>query len=201
MRNHTACRWLLTAVALIFSAGAAAQVRISEIHYDNVGVDTGEAIEIEGPAGTDLTAYTLVLYNGSNGAVVQRRDPDRHAAGDLRFARRVGRQLSAGRHSERFARRHRAGRHVRHGGRIHLLRRRRHSQPPVLRSATFPPTSSRRKAAPRRLALRCSGMPPAHGRLALRVSVPAIRRCRPRWSRASRSHRRVLRLPSVEPSR
>jgi len=69
MRTHTASRWLLTAVALMFSTGAAAQLRINEIHYDNVGVDTGEAIEIEGPAGTDITAYSLVLYNGSNGAV------------------------------------------------------------------------------------------------------------------------------------
>jgi DNA/RNA endonuclease G (NUC1) len=69
MRTQTVSRWLFTAVALIFSAGAAAQVRINEIHYDNVGVDTGEAIEIEGPAGTDVTAYSLVLYNGANGAV------------------------------------------------------------------------------------------------------------------------------------
>src|SRR6186713_3017647 len=69
MRTHTASRWLLTAVALMFSTGAAAQLRINEIHYENVGVDTGEAIEIEGPAGTDITAYSLVLYNGSNGAV------------------------------------------------------------------------------------------------------------------------------------
>ena len=38
------CRWLLTTVALIFSAAlATAQVRISEIHYDNTGADTGEA--------------------------------------------------------------------------------------------------------------------------------------------------------------
>jgi DNA/RNA endonuclease G (NUC1) len=66
MRNHTVCRWLLTAVALIFSAGATAQVHISEVHYDNVGTDTGEAIEIAGPAGTDLTAYSLILYNGAN---------------------------------------------------------------------------------------------------------------------------------------
>ena len=44
-------------------------VRINEIHYDNVGTDTGEAIEVEGPAGTDLTGYSLVLYNGSNGAM------------------------------------------------------------------------------------------------------------------------------------
>ena len=42
--------------------------RLSEIHYDNGGADTGEAIEIEGPAGTDLTGWSVVLYNGSNGA-------------------------------------------------------------------------------------------------------------------------------------
>jgi uncharacterized protein YjdB len=42
--------------------------RINEIHYDNLGTDTCEAIEIEGPAGADLTAYTLVLYNGNGGA-------------------------------------------------------------------------------------------------------------------------------------
>lgn len=40
-------------------------VRISEIHYDNAGTDAGEAIEVSGPAGTDLTGWTLVLYNGS----------------------------------------------------------------------------------------------------------------------------------------
>ncbi|MDP1861854.1 MAG: DNA/RNA non-specific endonuclease [Gemmatimonadaceae bacterium] len=43
-------------------------VRISEIHYDNTGTDAGEAIEISGPAGTDVTGWTLVLYNGSTGA-------------------------------------------------------------------------------------------------------------------------------------
>ena len=68
MRNHTVCRWLLTAVALIFSAGAAAQVRISEIHYDNAGTDAGEAIEVSAPAGTDLTGWQIVLYNGTGGA-------------------------------------------------------------------------------------------------------------------------------------
>ena len=44
-------------------------VFINEIHYDNTGTDTGEAIEIAGPAGTDLSGWSLVLYNGSNGAV------------------------------------------------------------------------------------------------------------------------------------
>src|SRR5262249_27456867 len=31
------------------------------------GADTGEFIEIAGPAGLDLTGYSLVLYNGANG--------------------------------------------------------------------------------------------------------------------------------------
>ncbi|MEA3038569.1 MAG: uncharacterized protein QOE79_1082, partial [Sphingomonadales bacterium] len=39
---------------------------INEFHYDNSGTDSGEAIEIAGPAGTDLTGWTIVLYNGSN---------------------------------------------------------------------------------------------------------------------------------------
>ncbi len=45
----------------------APDVRTSEIHYDNVGGDVGEAIEIEGPAGTDVTGWSVVLYNGSGG--------------------------------------------------------------------------------------------------------------------------------------
>ncbi len=52
---------------LCFSGFVHAQsVFINEIHYDNDGADTGEAIEIAGPAGTNLSAWSLVLYNGSN---------------------------------------------------------------------------------------------------------------------------------------
>jgi len=40
---------------------------INEIHYDNDGADAGERIEVAGPAGTDLTGWSLVRYNGSNG--------------------------------------------------------------------------------------------------------------------------------------
>ena len=47
----------------------AAPVFINEIHYDNAGTDAGEAIEIAGPAGTDLTGWSIVLYNGNGGAV------------------------------------------------------------------------------------------------------------------------------------
>ena len=41
---------------------------INEIHYDNAGGDTGEFVEIAGAAGTDLTGWKIVLYNGANGA-------------------------------------------------------------------------------------------------------------------------------------
>ncbi|GAA4010721.1 Ig-like domain-containing protein [Sphingomonas humi] len=43
-------------------------VFINEINYDPAGTDTGEFIEIAGLAGTDLTGWTLVLYNGNGGA-------------------------------------------------------------------------------------------------------------------------------------
>ena len=49
------------------SANPTTTVFINEFHYDNTGTDTGEAIEVAGPAGTDLTGWDLVLYNGSNG--------------------------------------------------------------------------------------------------------------------------------------
>ena len=44
-------------------------VFINEIHYDNIGADTGEAIEIAGLAGNDLSGWSLVLYNGFDGSV------------------------------------------------------------------------------------------------------------------------------------
>ncbi len=50
-------------------APSSTSVFINEIHYDNTGTDAGEAIEIAGPAGTDLTGWSIVLYNGSGGAV------------------------------------------------------------------------------------------------------------------------------------
>ncbi|WP_100658159.1 Ig-like domain-containing protein [Alteromonas flava] len=57
-----------TAWLALFSSSAvlATDVFINEIHYDNAGGDTGEGIEIAGPAGTDLSGMTLALYNGSS---------------------------------------------------------------------------------------------------------------------------------------
>ncbi|MBK5266764.1 MAG: ExeM/NucH family extracellular endonuclease [Acidimicrobiia bacterium] len=62
----------MVAALLPTAAGAALalgpSVFINEIHYDNTGADVGEAVEIAGPVGTDLTGWTLQPYNGSNGA-------------------------------------------------------------------------------------------------------------------------------------
>jgi predicted extracellular nuclease len=57
-------------VALPPAADAAdtSTVFVNEFHYDNIGTDTGEFIEIAAPAGTDLTGWSLVLYN-SEGSV------------------------------------------------------------------------------------------------------------------------------------
>lgn len=44
------------------------QVFINEIHYDNDGTDVNEGIEIAAPAGTDLSSYALVAYNGNGGS-------------------------------------------------------------------------------------------------------------------------------------
>lgn len=78
---------LLIGLPVLGAAGAAAatpadgtgfitaegSVFINEIHYDNAGTDTGEALEVAGPAGTDLTGWSLVLYNGSNGSLYDTR--------------------------------------------------------------------------------------------------------------------------------
>ena len=50
-------------------SGMSSSVWINEFHYDNSGTDAGEFIEVAGVAGTDLSTYQLLLYNGSNGLV------------------------------------------------------------------------------------------------------------------------------------
>src|SRR3954466_13014174 len=50
------------------TAAALPTVRFGEIHYDNTGTDVNERIEVSFPTGTDLTGWTVVLYNGSGGA-------------------------------------------------------------------------------------------------------------------------------------
>ena len=57
--------WVLV-VVVTFGVQAEAQneIFINELHYDNVGTDTGEFIEIAGPAGTSLSGWSIALYNG-----------------------------------------------------------------------------------------------------------------------------------------
>lgn len=45
-----------------------ANVFVSELVYDPAGTDAGEFVEITGLAGTDLTGWSIVLYNGNGGA-------------------------------------------------------------------------------------------------------------------------------------
>ncbi len=62
---------LVTAAAALTATPVMAQVStpvfVNEIHYDNTGTDANEAIEVAGPAGTDLSGWSLVLYNGNGG--------------------------------------------------------------------------------------------------------------------------------------
>jgi 5'-nucleotidase len=70
MRSKGLARISLACLALCVGSLAAAQgVRFSELHYDNVGTDVGELLEVSGPAGLDVTGWRVVLYNGANGQV------------------------------------------------------------------------------------------------------------------------------------
>jgi len=42
---------------------------INEFHYDNSGSDTLEFVEIAGPAGTDLSGWRVIGYNGNGGGM------------------------------------------------------------------------------------------------------------------------------------
>ncbi|MCK5464991.1 MAG: lamin tail domain-containing protein, partial [Bacteroidales bacterium] len=44
-------------------------VFINEFHYDNAGADVNEGVEVAGPAGTDLTGWKVIFYNGNGGVL------------------------------------------------------------------------------------------------------------------------------------
>lgn len=58
---------IIVMVLIVAAQTQATSIFINEIHYDNSGTDINEGIEIAGPAGSDLTGWSLVLYNGANG--------------------------------------------------------------------------------------------------------------------------------------
>ena len=70
MINPDACKQftitgLFISSCLFLGPASATEIFINEIHYDNAGADAGEAIEIAGPAGTDLTGWSVMLMNGN----------------------------------------------------------------------------------------------------------------------------------------
>lgn len=58
---------LIISLAFFSHAASALPIFINELHYDNVGSDTGEAVEIAGVAGIDLSGWSLDFYNGNDG--------------------------------------------------------------------------------------------------------------------------------------
>jgi 5'-nucleotidase len=71
----------LTVTGLSFAlpaapAQAVGGVFISEIHYDNTGTDSGEFVEVTAAAGTDLSTYSIVLYNAGGTIPGQSYDTD-----------------------------------------------------------------------------------------------------------------------------
>jgi uncharacterized protein YdeI (BOF family) len=67
-RNLLIKAFFLLVFALCSAQSAIGQaVFINEIHYDNVGTDENEGIELAGLAGTNLTGWQLIPYNGNNG--------------------------------------------------------------------------------------------------------------------------------------
>lgn len=71
----------------------AADPWINELHYSDAGKDEGEFVELAGPAGLDLSGWSVSCYNGNNGNVYATIDlsgilPDQQAGfGALSFAR------------------------------------------------------------------------------------------------------------------
>ncbi len=54
---------------LVVNPSGNEDVWINEIHYDNVSDDSDEGVEIAGTAGSVLSDYSLLLYNGNDGGI------------------------------------------------------------------------------------------------------------------------------------
>jgi uncharacterized protein len=65
MFSTPALRKFLFSFVLLLPSLFGQTVFINEFHYDNAGIDTNERIEIAGPAGTDVTGWRIVRYNGN----------------------------------------------------------------------------------------------------------------------------------------
>ncbi|WP_019612867.1 endonuclease [Psychromonas ossibalaenae] len=56
------------AFATTDSGSAETALWINEFHYDNASTDVGESVEVAGTAGLNLSGWTIVAYNGKDGA-------------------------------------------------------------------------------------------------------------------------------------
>jgi hypothetical protein len=66
LKTSSMLRKIVLIIILLFPFFGNSQiVWINEIHYDNDGTDAGECIEIAGVAGTDMSCYSIELYNGA----------------------------------------------------------------------------------------------------------------------------------------
>lgn len=59
--------WNGTAWENVYCTGGPAEVWVNEFHYFDNGGDNSEFIEIAGVAGTDISGYYIVRYNGNGG--------------------------------------------------------------------------------------------------------------------------------------
>jgi len=75
---------VVAAICLGFVSNSFADLWINELHYDNIGGDTGEFVEVvvaPNMASVDLSTVTLTLYNGSNGTSYDTDTLDTFAVG------------------------------------------------------------------------------------------------------------------------
>jgi hypothetical protein len=63
------CLLLIAGLLLMDWIYPQAHVFINEFHYDNAGADVNEGVAVAGPAGTDLTGWKVMFYNGYGGVV------------------------------------------------------------------------------------------------------------------------------------
>lgn len=56
--------------------GTNTPVFINEFHYDNNSTDVGEFVEVAGPAGTDLSNWSIAVYNGNGGGLSSNMSPN-----------------------------------------------------------------------------------------------------------------------------
>ncbi len=79
IKRKTSNRQRLMAFSLLSSLAlpvCSLPVFVNELHYDNIKTDVNEAIELVGLAGTDLSGWQLLLYNGKDGSVYKSRGLD-----------------------------------------------------------------------------------------------------------------------------